>query len=305
MFIKKTNETNGLTRKAAIWLQCLGLCMTYPMATANISGSTITVTAPAAPAAPAVTTKPFVDLHGFSYGEDTGSMDFALTINTAEMLWLNQLKTTTGYNPDNQRYLLPVGKFQYCLDATDKTNGVYMKVNISDGSTNGFVNTNNDAAVIAGYALVYGNGSASGGAQELFFGSDASLNIGGAINRLNLGLSTSLDTSTSALDQMAETSEFSGTALTSIANIDSNSSNFTQLNHYHLPDGEYTLTSPFAATRSDLTFVYDKTAFHDGVCGTGNAGAIDVVIFMNIADIISQPAGVYQGTIQLTFDNDG
>ncbi|MEC8882445.1 MAG: hypothetical protein VX737_04105, partial [Pseudomonadota bacterium] len=288
-----------------IWLQCLGLCMTYPMATANISGSTITVTAPnTAPAAPAVTTKPFVDLHGFSHVADPGSMNFELTINTAEMLWLNQLKTTANYNPTTERYLLPVGKFQYCLDATDKTKGVYMKVNISDEGTNGFVHSNK-TAVIAGYALVYGNGEASGGVRELFFGSDTSLDTGDPINRLNLESSTSLDTSTSALNQMVATSEFSGTALTSITNIDSDSSNFTQLNHYHLPDGEYTLAATTAASRSDLTFVYDKTAFHDDVCGTGNAGAIDVVIFMNIADIISQPAGVYQTSIQLTFDSDG
>ena len=301
MYIKKTNDTNGLTRQVAIWLQCLGLCIAYPMATAGINGDTITVTAPQ------VTTKPFVDLHGFSYSEDSQSMDFALTINTAEMLWLNQLKTNANYSPNNQRYLLPIGKFQYCLDATDKTNGVYMKVNISDGGTNGFVH--NGTAVIAGYALVYGNGNASSvnAKRELFFGSDASLNGVGAINRLDLASTTSLDTSSTAMSQMVATSEFgNSTPLTDITNIDSNSTTFTQLNHYHLPDGEYTLTSPTAAgTRSDTKFVYDKTAFSSNACGTNNAGAIDVVVFMNIEDIISQPAGVYQGTIQLTLDNDG
>ena len=300
MYIKKTNDTNGLTRQVAIWLQCLGLCIAYPMATAGISGNTITLTTPQ------VTTKPFVDLHGFSYSEDSQSMDFALTINTAEMFWLNQLKTNANYSPNNQRYLLPIGKFQYCLDATDKANGVYMKVNISHGVTSGFVN---GAAVIAGYALVYGNGNASSAnaERELFFGSDASLNIGGAINRLDLTSKTSLSTDATALSQMKTKSEFGNnpSTLKNITHIDSNSTTFTQLDHYHLPDGDYALTSS-SAGRSDKEFVYDKTAFTGtGVCGTNNAGAIDVVVFMNIEDIISQPAGVYQGTIQLTFDNDG
>ena len=301
MYIKKTNDANGLTRQVAVYLQCLALCIAYPMATAGISGNTITLTTPQ------VTTKPFVDLHGFSYSEDSQSVDFALTINTAEMFWLNQLKTNANYSPNNQRYLLPIGKFQYCLDATDKTNGVYMKVNISDGATNGFVHSNG-TAVIAGYALVYGNGNASSAnaKRELFFGSDASLNIGGAINRLDLTSKTSLSTDTTAMNQMVTTSEFGNNSLlTNIAHIDSNSDTFTQLNHYHSPDGEYTLTSPLAGTRSDTEFVYDKTAFGSHVCGTNNAGAIDVVIFMNIEDIISQPAGVYQGTIQVTIDSDG
>ena len=274
-----------------ISFHCLGICLT---ASASINNDSNTVTISAF----SNTTKPMVYIYGYSYASDNiGGKEFKMTLSYAEMLQLNTFKKQSEYSPSNNLYLLPVAKFQYCVHAVDLNDGVNIKVNNAR-----FRDTNNNT--IHAYVHIHGNGLASAGQKDLLFGYDDGHDIA-TIRRL-IPVNNQMPSSALSHDNnFSTTSEFDATSLAAITKVENNDSNYVQLDHYFLGADSYSLTSTTATTRSDANYVYDSTSFDDSTCGTNNAGAVDVIIYTNIADILQVPAGSYDATISFSFEADG
>ena len=254
------------------------------------------------------TTKPLTKIHGFSYTDDNvDSKEFKMTISTAEMLRLNQLKTHASYSPSNTLYLLPVAKFDYCVNATDLAEGLDVKVNNARFQDSGASNT------IHAYVHIRGNGAALDGSRDLLFSYDAGASNTGLnsanIKRLTIGVGNTLPTGTlnpANGGSFATTSDFdSSINLTSITKVVNNDPSYTQLDHYFAGTSSYSLTGTTATERSDTSYVYDKTTFGTDNCGTSNAGAVGVVIYVSIADILQVPAGDYDASIAFGFEANG
>jgi len=284
-------------KKIKNWIsirRCLQLVLSGLVynAIAGISGNTVTINAFKA------TTKPMVNIDAFSYVSDNqDGKEFKFNLNTSEMLWLNQIKAAAGYSPSNTLYLLPISRFDICVDATDKAAGMGMKVQnakFEDGSGN----------TIHAYVQVYGNGAASAGTQEMIFSFDDGTHPGltsDNIKRLIIASAGALPTGSTLYSQLSTTSEFGSNApLTSITDIVNNSNSFTKLDHFHVPSHAGYTYAKTTATYSGTQFHYDKTNFTGG-CGSINAGKVSIVVFVSINDILQVPAGNYDATISLGF----
>lgn len=286
-------------KKIKNWIsvrKCLQLVLSGLVynAIAGISGDTVTINAFKA------TTKPMVNIDAFSYvSDDVDSKEFKFNLNTSEMLWLNQIKAAAGYSPSNTLYLLPISRFDICVDATDKTAGMGMKVQDAK-----FEDSSSSSNTIHAYVQVYGNGAASLGTREMIFSYDDGTHPGlnsSNIKRLTIANAGALPTGSTLYSQLSTTSEFgSNASLTSITDIVNNSNSFTKLDHFHVPShAGYTYTKN-TATYSGTQFHYDKTNFTAG-CGAGNTGMVSIVVFVSINDILQVPAGNYDATISLGF----
>ena len=251
------------------------------------------------------TALPTMKIQDVSYVSDNiNSQEFKMTLNTAEMMQLNQFKTHNEYSPGDTLYLLPVLKFDYCVDATDLAGGLDIKVNGAQFANNG--------DTINAYVQLTGNGAALSGSQHILFSYDDGANNTGLnstnIKRLLLSSDTIPDGALSS-SSFATTSALDGnTNLTAMTKVTGNSTSYTVLNHYHPADynasASYTLTKSTATTRSDSAYVYDSTAITAG-CGQSNGGGISVIVYASMADILQVPADDYTASITLGFEADG
>ena len=138
------------------------------VAKANIDISTGEITIATTSSTTSITTKPFVYIHDVSYEADNSTYDFQLTLSAAEILNLSAIRQDVDFQNSSTLYLLPSAEFSYCVD-TNQATGLDARVEIKQDGTAGFADGN---SVINAYAVLAGNGSATGGNQEILFGSD-------------------------------------------------------------------------------------------------------------------------------------
>jgi len=241
---------------------------------------------------------PTINVQGMSNVDDDETFDFRITFSASELAWISALKEHADYDATSETlYLMPIAKFQYCCDATDFTNGMYVKV--TDGTF-----TKPTSETINTYLQIYGNGALTSGTQEFIYSpGDTALSDATTIKRLALA-GTTLYTTSSLYSQRSSVSEFSSTTLAdaSISRIEGGST-VGHLKHASTPDysgnSVYTLVKTTAATPSSSSFVYDSTTISSG-CGANN-GVISVVVFLNIKELMVAPAGDYTATVSIQF----
>jgi hypothetical protein len=237
------------------------------------------------------------------------------------MLWLNKIKTVDSFvdNASNG-VLVPVAVFDLCVDASAATiasTGTQLsaKVNIgayTDGSSN----------AINAYVLLKGNNQASPndnsvGQQYLLFGSDGT-KAENAARSLN---TTVIPTSGLSQNTLVTTAAPSATddpivgtdnqfwpfgAAVTAGRVTGDGTASGSLNHYNFSSANYTLNTTSVADTADAagdSFMVDESYYTGAAaCGadSNNYGAVKAYVYLDLADILSNPTGTYNGSVAVT-----
>lgn len=239
-----------------------------------------------------------------------GGKDFSVTFSAADILTLSAYRTlgstyAADLSSSSTTVWLPVAQTQVCLrsnipEVTTTTSGL-LQAAATIGAMTDETNTLKTAVFIKG------NGNMSNANatlnQRIFFCSGdngcletnkfVTTNIVASSNGASLNALTQTyadDISTNVWSD-STTSDANGSSGSGALNFNHTSTQ-TNSNNYELSTVDPTTSNAFEL---------DKTVFDANKCGFGNDDAVDVIVFVSLEDVISNPAASYNGSVNLDF----
>lgn len=247
-----------------------------------------------------------------------GGKDFSVTFSAADILTLSAYRTLGGdYATDlinaSTTVWLPVAQTQVCLRSniprvTTTTSGLLQAAATIGAMTDQTNQTNTLKTAV----FIKGNGNMSTDSnQRIFFcnGTCASTNKFVTTNIVDSDNGATLGTLGTYADHIVETvvwpwpgSVSDDSPYTNYAKIDSNNASAQNFNHTSTQtDSNYYNVASTQPTSDTTGFALGKTVFVDDTCGDENDDAVDVIVFVSLEDVISNPAAIYEGTVNLDF----
>ena len=260
-------------------------------------------------------TSPVVRILGMSFGTTSGK-DFVVSFSADELLYLNQLKQNSDYTDEigaspSRDVMIPVAKFDICVDANLKA--LSSSSRLGAKASVGAYTSGSDT--IDAYFMLKGNGQAtvndSTATQYVLFGSDATKTTNVVTSLSTTLIPTSgnnkntLVTGTGLGDAIETTARKfwplgSAIGASDITRVNGNGTAVGYLNHYHFSNTNYALARTGTAndtTSASNSFALDESTYNADQCGSSNGGVVTATIFLSLSDILANPSGTYNGTV--------
>jgi len=247
-----------------------------------------------------------MNVAGLSYVSDTGNAkDFIINIPEADLQKLAKIKQNAAYQAEvaaNRPVLIPVAYFDICLDSNLKdfsSQSLKAKAEITD--------YNDGTNTISTYVLLKGNGAATnpGTAKEYILVGTGAANVKRSINTTRIVPDTNVLGNGFDSDPISDADDKIWPYTTDInSNLTRTTSNtLVNFDHYSAvkTHGLAKIAYDNDTHAAGEAFKVDGSKYQADQCGTGNAGVVKAVVYLDIVSVLNNPAGTYNGGVTFNF----